>query len=87
MKVLSWNIRGINAPSKNMILRKRINQYNSSIVMLQETKCDRETMIIIARKVWRNCDVTLVEANGVVSPRLSPVTDHDIYAMNCKYVL
>jgi len=32
--------------------------------MLQETKYDKDTMIKIAWKVWRNCDVTLVEVDG-----------------------
>ena len=64
MNVLSWNIRGLNSPSKYMILRKIINQDNPSIVMLQETKYDKDTMIRNAWKVWRNCDVTLVEVDG-----------------------
>jgi exonuclease III len=50
MKLISWNVCGLNAPSKHRMLKKRITQEKVEIVMIQETKCDRETMGKITKK-------------------------------------
>jgi exonuclease III len=58
MKVISYNIKGLNVTSKHFLLRKRIIQEKLGIIMLQETKCEViSTMILIAQKVWKNCKV------------------------------
>jgi len=36
--ILSWNIRGINAPSKWEAIRNKIEESSCSIICLQETK-------------------------------------------------
>jgi len=42
MKMLSWNIKGLNAQSKQCLLRERIMKEQLDILLLQETKCARE---------------------------------------------
>jgi exonuclease III len=64
MNIISWNVRGLNAPSKHRMLRKRIIQEKAEIVMLQETKCDMRTIRSIAQKVWKGCAVEVIEAEG-----------------------
>jgi hypothetical protein len=64
MKIFSWNIRGLNVASKHRILRKKLNQVNADLVMLQETKCDSRNMELIARKIWKLCDLLCSEADG-----------------------
>jgi hypothetical protein len=39
MKIITWNIRGLNGRSKQRILRDCIKAENLDILMLQETKC------------------------------------------------
>jgi endonuclease/exonuclease/phosphatase family metal-dependent hydrolase len=39
MKIITWNIRGLNGRSKQRILRDCIKGENPDILMLQETKC------------------------------------------------
>jgi exonuclease III len=39
MKILSWNIRGLNARSKQTLLKDRIRKEKPDILLLQETKC------------------------------------------------
>jgi exonuclease III len=51
MKILSWNIRGLNGSSKHRILRNRLRQENMDIVILQETKCHKKSMESIARRI------------------------------------
>lgn len=68
MKIFSWNIRGLNAASKHRILRKKRNQVNTNLVMLQETKCDSRNMQeLIIRKIWKLCDLLCYEVDGASS--------------------
>jgi exonuclease III len=64
MKVISWNMWGLKAPSKQRTLKKKLNQEKVDFMLLQETKCDRETMRKIANKVWKNCEMVCIEAEG-----------------------
>jgi endonuclease/exonuclease/phosphatase family metal-dependent hydrolase len=42
MKIISWNIRGLNGRSKKKMLRDLILAEKPDIVLLQETKCTSE---------------------------------------------
>jgi endonuclease/exonuclease/phosphatase family metal-dependent hydrolase len=42
MKIISWNIRGLNGRSKQKMLRDLILAEKPDIVLLQETKCTSE---------------------------------------------
>jgi exonuclease III len=66
MKLISWNVRGLNAPSKHKMLKKRINQEKAEVVLIQETKCDKVTMIRITKKIWKNCEVEVVDSEGAL---------------------
>jgi exonuclease III len=64
MNLISWNVRGLIAPSKHIIPKKIITQEKSDVVLIQETKCDKMTMVKIAKKIWENCAVEVVELEG-----------------------
>jgi hypothetical protein len=34
--------------------------------MLQETKCDKDTMLRIAQKIWKRCEVVMVDVDGAL---------------------
>jgi hypothetical protein len=36
------------------------------VVLIQETKCDKMTMIQIAKKIWKNCEVEVVDLEGAL---------------------
>lgn len=42
MKVISWNIRGLNGLNKQDILRNLIRDQNPDIILVQETKMSKE---------------------------------------------
>jgi hypothetical protein len=59
MKIITWNIRGLNGRSKQRILRDCIKAENPDILMLQETKCVGAEVETIFQHIWRGCDFVL----------------------------
>jgi exonuclease III len=52
MKVITWNIRGLNNPRKQRILRNRPKQEQSDLSFIQETKCNTDIMETISQQQW-----------------------------------
>ena len=52
MKTISWNIRGINSPIKHSMIKKKIQQENPTILMLQETKTSSSKIESLMSKLW-----------------------------------
>ena len=63
MKITSWNARGLNAPSKKRLLCQNLKAFESDIIMLQETKLNKDEYEKFNKKIdlWKT---TLVESNG-----------------------
>ena len=64
MKLTSWNLRGLNGPSKVRMIRNMIKQENPQIFFLQETKCNSSTLGQILSKAWPGCRSVAVDASG-----------------------
>ena len=64
MKLLSWNIRGLNSPGKQKILKNMIQKEKPNILFLQETKCNSEILGTILSKAWPSCSSVAVDASG-----------------------
>ena len=64
MKLISWNIRGLNGPKKGRILKNMLKQEKPSILFLQEMKCSSTILEKIAAKAWLGGLVTAVDAQG-----------------------
>jgi exonuclease III len=64
MKMLSWNIRGLNARSKQGLLWERIMKEQPDILLLQETKCAGEEASQILKKCWKQANLVEVDAKG-----------------------
>jgi exonuclease III len=45
-------------------MKKKLTQEKVDFILLQETKCDRETMNKIANKVWKNSKMECIEVEG-----------------------
>jgi exonuclease III len=63
MKIITWNIRGLNGRSKQRTLRDCIRVENPDILLLQETKCVGEEATDIFRRCWRGCDSLHMDSN------------------------
>lgn len=64
MKLISWNIRGLNTPRKDRLLKNMIMQEKPQIPFLQETKCNSIFLEKIAVKAWPGGMVAVVDAQG-----------------------
>jgi exonuclease III len=65
MKVISWNIRGLNGRSKQRILRDCIKEETPDILMLQETKCTGLEAESIMQRIWKGCQSFYTDSVGV----------------------
>ena len=64
MKITTWNARGLNAPIKKFLLKHNLKQFDSKIIMLQETKLNKEEGIKI-EKILDSWNINLHESRGV----------------------
>lgn len=53
MKFVSWNIRGLNAPSKQRLVVDFKKDLKPGIIMLQETKLDDFRIDRIKNSIWK----------------------------------
>ena len=81
MKLISWNVRGLNIPSKHRMLKNMIQQYKPSIVYLQETKCNSKALEHIVAKVWANFCSIIVDASGA-SGGLAIIWDPQVLSLH-----
>eukprot|EP00253_Pinus_taeda_P017518 PITA_17518 len=62
MKLISWNIRGINSKGKMRYLKERIQKEQFDILIIQETKVTRERFKEIANENWPLVDCMALDA-------------------------
>jgi exonuclease III len=63
MKVITWNIRGLNSPQKQRILKSRLRKEQSDICFIQETKCTSDRMETIDKKQWSKYKMVVVRGH------------------------
>jgi len=64
MKLISWNMRGFNSPSKHRMLKNMIQLEKPAIVFLQETKSTKASLERILNKAWHGSRSVSVDAVG-----------------------
>jgi exonuclease III len=64
MKIITWNIRGLNDRSKQRILRDCIRAENPDVLLLQETKCTGVEAETIFHRSWHGCDFIHSDSAG-----------------------
>jgi len=64
MKLISWNLRGLNSPGKLRMLKNMIKMEKPQICFLQESKCNSSTLGSILSKTWLGCQSVVVDASG-----------------------
>jgi exonuclease III len=71
MKIITWNIRGLNIPRKQRILKNRMRKEQSNLCFIQETKYIVDRMETISKKQWSNYKTLVVEgqrmAGGILT--------------------
>jgi exonuclease III len=65
MKIITWNIRGLNNPRKQRILKNRLRKEQPDLCFIQETKCTLDKMEIISKKQWSKYKMLVVESQQV----------------------
>jgi exonuclease III len=61
MKVITWNIRGLNSPRKQRILRTKLKQEQPDLCFIQETKCTTERVEEISKQHRRKYNMVAIE--------------------------
>jgi len=64
MKLISWNIRGLNCLGKYRLIKSMIQQEKPSIFFIQETKCNSVTLEKTMAKAWPGYNAISVDASG-----------------------
>jgi exonuclease III len=64
MKIITWNIRGLNGRSKQKRLRELIIAEQPEVLFLQETKCSSEDMDKLISKCWKQGQAMSIDAIG-----------------------
>jgi exonuclease III len=64
MKIITWNIRGLNGRSKQRILQDCIIAEKPNILLLQETKCKGAEVETIFQRIWRECTSITTDSIG-----------------------
>jgi exonuclease III len=64
MKLISWNIRGINGLSKHRMIHRKVTQEKPRVLMIQETKCSSSTLDALEARLWKGSHSITVDAEG-----------------------
>jgi len=64
MKLISWNLRGLNGPGKLRMLKNMVKMEKPQICFFQETKCNSTTLERILSKAWPGCQSVVVDASS-----------------------
>jgi len=67
MKIITWNIRGLNGKSKQRILRNCIKSEDPDILMLQETKYAENMAEEIFKRFCHTCNYIYTDSKGATN--------------------
>jgi exonuclease III len=71
MKIITWNIRGLNSPQKQRILKNRQRKEQPDLCFIQEKKCIVDRMETINKKQWRKYNILVVEGQHMAGDILT----------------
>jgi len=59
MKVISWNVIGLNGKSKHPILKNNLSKEELDIMLIEETKCTHDSQRQIVNIFWIHFDLLI----------------------------
>ena len=78
MNIITWNIRGLNSPRKQRILKNRLRKEQPDLCFNQETKCIVERMETISKKQWSKYQMLVVEGQQMAGGILTLWNPHSL---------
>ena len=64
MKVLSWNYRGPGSKVKEQAIKDLIRLSQPDILLIQETKMEKEAFLQVSANFWKKGGRTVVSSRG-----------------------
>ncbi|KAG5544181.1 hypothetical protein RHGRI_016809 [Rhododendron griersonianum] len=64
IKIISWNVRGLNARDKRVIVKVLLKGWRADVVCLQETKLKEATTEVV-KEIWGSWWVDWIHLNAV----------------------
>ena len=71
MKIITWNIRGLNNPQKKRILKNILRKEEPDLCFIQEPKCIVDRMETIIKKQWSKYKMLVVEGQRMAGSILT----------------
>lgn len=81
MRIISWNVRGINASDKRHIIEQQLDSSQVDIILLQETKLYQDSYKKLVGKWsnWKSSHARGVEASVGLTALWNPKTVQSSY--------
>ena len=64
MQITSWNCRGLGNPKKSEDVKDILRMEPTGILLLQETKIDKDLLLILSKSKWNLNNGIAVSARG-----------------------
>jgi len=64
MKVITWNIRGLNNLRKQKNLKNKLKMEKPYICFIQETKCTSKKLVQISKANWNSYSVLNIDSQN-----------------------
>ena len=64
MQLTSWNCRGLGNPKKAEDVKDLLRMESTEILLLQETKIDQDTLLVLSKTKWKLNNGIVVSARG-----------------------
>ena len=64
MQIVSWNCRRLGNPIKAEAVKDLMRMVSSDILLLQETKIDEESLLLLSKSKWKMSAGKAVNARG-----------------------
>lgn len=64
IKILNWNVKGLNAKEKRVVVKSLLKGWKADVVCLQETKLNEMSMMIV-KELWGSHWVNWIHLDAI----------------------